>query len=159
MAKTPYGTHSHSQTTQSNLTEPSQTTQSNVTAPSQTTQSNLTTPSQSIPTSSTLPNPSLQFNNGHDLWQKALLQMGGEFSSFARIIDYNRRDQVNLERSARGDEKKNSGGSSSRGGSDKDSIDKDNESVDKVMEGLDQLTLLTPLPLISYIYIYIPHSP
>ena len=66
--------------------------------------------------------------------------MGGEFSSFARIIDYNRRDQVDLKRWSPRD-----GGSNyTSGGKDKDAMDKDNESIDKVMKERHQLSLDYP---------------
>ena len=114
MSRTPYGSHQHRDNSNAST--------------NQSTQSNLTASSQTIPTyQSSLPNSSLHINNGHNLWQNALLQMGGEFASFARIIDYNRRDQVDLERD---------GGSHHshhrNGGKDKDAMDKDNESIDKV---------------------------
>ena len=134
MARTPYGSHQHRDGSSDSINP---TIQSNLTAPSPTTQSNQPAPSPTIPSSSSLPNSSVQINNGHDLWKNALLQMGGEFSSFARIIDYNRRDQVDVERY---------GDKYHRGGKDKDTMDKNNESIDKVTKNcIIFLCTLSPL--------------
>jgi len=118
MARTPYGSHQHRD---GSVDGTSSTTG---------TESNLSALSPTILSNSSHPNSSsLQINNGHDLWKYALIQMGGEFTSFSHIIDYNRRDQVDDE---------HDGNSYHRGGKDKDTIDKDKdkESIDKVTKEL-----------------------